>query len=275
MKTVVNVKKYLTALKLTLTGTKKPISVALMLAFKSPPYHTTLISGQDLVSQDRYALFEKIMQEKTNKGGLSQYTYYSHGTQYTISGFNNAATFFSTFVFKDWKRLNVKGKKVLDIGGYVGDTAIYFISQGALKVLVYEPFPYSFRVALLNIKQNQLEDRIEIKNCALGGEDTFMIIDPEFVNNNETRAMSQERGVKIPVVTLDTIVKQYSIVDWCLKMNCEGCEYEVFQKATTDTLRRFNEIYMHYHAEPDYLVNKLKSAGFRVKCTDYIHAIRI
>ena len=275
MKKAFNVDKYFRAFKLIITGTKRPISVIFMLAFKSPPYHIKLVSGQDFVSKDRFSFFGEIMQWKINREGLSMYTYYSHGSQYTINGFNSAATIFSTFVFKDWKRLRVKGKNILDIGGYIGDTAIYFISQGARKVVVYEAFPYSFRIAIANINQNHLEDRVEIKNCALGGEDTFITIDPEFVNSNESRAEPQEVGIKIPLITLETIVKQYNIVDWSMKMNCEGCEYEVFQKTTTATLRRFKEIYMHYHAEPAPIIKKLKDAGFRVKCTDYIHAVRI
>jgi len=82
MRIAVKIKIYLRAFKLVITGTKKPISVALMLAFKPPPYHIALISGQDFVSQDRGAVFEKInqenekkMQKKLNREGLPEYTY--------------------------------------------------------------------------------------------------------------------------------------------------------------------------------------------------------
>ena len=32
-----------------------------------------------------------------------------------------------------------KGKTVLDIGGFCGETAVFFASQGAKKVVIYEP----------------------------------------------------------------------------------------------------------------------------------------
>jgi len=43
----------------------------------------------------------------------------------------------------DW--LDVKGKRVLDVGASIGDTAVYFALRGAREVVAFEPthFPIS------------------------------------------------------------------------------------------------------------------------------------
>lgn len=90
----------------------------------------------------------------------------------------------------------------MDIGGYVGDTAIYFAARGATRVILYEAYPYSFKIAQSNVNRNNLGDKIEVNNCAVGGADSFIIIDPNYVNNNESSAVSSLEGIKVPLTTL-------------------------------------------------------------------------
>jgi len=40
----------------------------------------------------------------------------------------------------DW--LDVKGKRVLDVGASIGDTAVYFAVKGASEVVAFEPYPF-------------------------------------------------------------------------------------------------------------------------------------
>ncbi|MCL6090736.1 MAG: FkbM family methyltransferase [Candidatus Thermoplasmatota archaeon] len=270
----IKIMPYLKALKLIFVGTKHPMSTLFTLALKLPPYHIILSSGKEVEVTDRFSVLEEIMELKMGKNIPSHFAWNFNETEYRITGFNSSATIFSTFIYEDWKKLSVKGKFVLDIGGYIGDTAIYFIAKGAKKVVVYEAFPYSYKIALTNIKQNKLDDRIEINNSALGGLDSHMTIDPNYVNDNGSRAISQDTGIKVPVTSLGTIVEKYSIDGWSLKMNCEGCEYDVFQNTSADVFQKFSEIYMHYHGSPDPLIQKLRQAGFKVKCGEYIHAIK-
>ena len=268
------IKPYFRALKLILVGTKHPIVDLFTLALKSPPYHIMLSSGGKVETTDRFSVLEEIMDMKVGKSVPSLFVWNVNDTEYRITGFNSSATIFSTFIYEDWKKLRVKGKFVLDIGGYVGDTAIYFIAKGAKKVVVYEAFPYSYKIALTNIKQNGLDNRIEINNSALGGLDSHMTIDPNYINDNASRAISQDTGVTVPVTSLETIVEKYSIDGWALKMNCEGCEYEVFQNTEADVFRKFSEIYMHFHGSPAPLIQKLRQSGFKVKYDEYIHAFK-
>jgi len=62
---------------------------------------------------------------------------------------------------------------VLDIGAYIGDTALYYARRGAFVVAV-EPLPSNYDVMLRNIELNpDLKSRIMPMNIAVSGEDGF------------------------------------------------------------------------------------------------------
>jgi len=68
-------------------------------------------------------------------------------------------------------------------------------------------------------------------------------------------------------MTLDRLLSR---VDCCeidyLKMDIEGAEYQVFENASYESLRRVRRIGMEYHGTGSYekLLNRLKTAGFEV-----------
>jgi hypothetical protein len=49
-----------------------------------------------------------------------------------------SATFY-VFDYGDYEPLDVKGKVVVDVGTYVGDSAIYFVLKGARRFLLLSP----------------------------------------------------------------------------------------------------------------------------------------
>ncbi len=73
-----------------------------------------------------------------------------------------------TFVEEIYNYFNVKEKVVLDVGAFIGDTAIYFALKGANKVIAYEPVPLLYEMAVENIELNNQKATIQIINSALG-----------------------------------------------------------------------------------------------------------
>jgi hypothetical protein len=63
----------------------------------------------------------------------------------------------------------VEDKTIVDIGAYIGDTAIYFALLGAKRVIAFEPYPLLYRILLENINLNNLGDQIKAKNVAVWG----------------------------------------------------------------------------------------------------------
>ena len=89
-----------------------------------------------------------------------------------FGGLNNGDVI-GCFVKNDYGKLKVSEKWVVDIGSNIGDSAIYFVTNGAKKVLGIEPFPKSYELATKNVKENNLQDKIEIIQAACAYKKKF------------------------------------------------------------------------------------------------------
>jgi FkbM family methyltransferase len=154
---------------------------------------------------------------------------------------------YEVFEEEDYKFLNVKDKNVLDIGAFVGDSPIYFVLKGAKKVYAIEPHPDAYNEMLDNIKLNNMEDKIIPINIGISYEKDYIFIPKGKVNIEGSLFRSEGNGIKIPASKLSEIIDKYNIDAQILKMDCEGCEYDIILK-DYDTIKEFDEIGFEYHA---------------------------
>ncbi|BFI76530.1 FkbM family methyltransferase [Sulfurisphaera ohwakuensis] len=172
----------------------------------------------------------------------------------------------AVFALDEYKFLSVKDRIVIDIGASIGDSPIYFALKGAKKVIAFEPFPKIYYLARKNVEENGLSDKIILVNAGCGYDGEVKVRD-DIEANSSTSLMDYGLGVKIPVYSLDTIVRMYNIDNAVLKVDCEGCEYDLFNLATDKTLLKFDQIQIEYHHGYKDLVKRLKRVGFQVKYT--------
>jgi len=170
------------------------------------------------------------------------------------------------FIKEQYKWLDVKGKDVVDVGANVGDTAIYFALKGAKHVYAFEPYPYSYNIAKKNIKLNHLEDKITLLNEGCG-KSGFVTIKEEYENTGGTDLKNFKEGKKIKIESLDEIVKRFNLKHAALKVDCEGCEYDLILNASNEALHAFDQIIIEYHYGYKNLQKQLKICRFRVKNT--------
>ena len=176
---------------------------------------------------------------------------------------------------------------VLDIGAFVGDTALYYAKRGAFVVAV-EPLPNNYESMMKNLGLNpDLKPRIVPINVAVAGEDGFMDVKYSGGIDGGASAYTTSRfTARIRSMKLSTLIKELEGMGIdinkfkvrVLKADCKGCEYEVVDD---DALRLFDIVKIEYSG---YLVNKtyhvlkekLEAMGFR--CRAWAHndiALRI
>lgn len=170
--------------------------------------------------------------------------------------------------------LEVKGRDVVDIGAYIGDTPIYFALNGARHVYALEPYPYSYNMARRNVSANGLGKKITMINAACGSRKGSMTIETEEDNFAGSELRESRSGKTIEILPLSLIADRYGLNGAALKIDCEGGEYDIILKSKRETLRRFSGILIEYHYGQSRLVRKLKDSGFRIKHIEQEHAVR-
>ena len=129
-----------------------------------------------------------------------------------------------------------------------------------------EPFPHNYEIGKRNIESNNLSTKIDLLLAGLGVNSENISIDPGHSSDEASRARDFERGIEIPVLTLEDIISRYNLYsqDTVLKVDCEGCEYESLISAPKDVLRIFDHIQIEYHRGYKNLKEKLEKCGFKV-----------
>jgi FkbM family methyltransferase len=160
--------------------------------------------------------------------------------------------------------VDVYDKDVVDIGANVGDSSIYFAIKGARKVVGVEPLPNVYARAIENVKLNHLEGKIFLINAALGSKSGKIKV-PCNTSTYQSYYFSTLRTngeCEVPIVTLSEVMKQIN-EPYLLKMDCEGCEFDVILN-DYEHVRMFEKLIMEYHAKSagigyTKLVDKLSS----------------
>lgn len=200
------------------------------------------------------AAMKNIMEYRRNERIL-----YKNNT-IVMHGLKEVGDIFGVFMAEDYKWLNVENEIVVDIGAQNGDSAIYFALNGAKKVIAIEPQPYSFDFAIRNVKENGLEKVIELLNAGYG-KDRVVSIDENY-KGMDLRVSKEGKPLKL--YTLENLVQKFNLGTAVLKMDCEGCEYNMLNEKNS-TLARFSQMKIEYHRGYKRLVGKLRDAGFNVE----------
>ena len=155
---------------------------------------------------------------------------------------------------------------VIDIGASIGDSAIYFALKGASHVYAFEPLPAVYKIALQNIKLNNLEDKITLINAAVGSKEGKVKV-PSSINieESEVYSITNQGDVEVPVISFNNIIKMTKD-PYLLKMDCEGCEADIIFSTELD----FNKIFVESHQgitkiPHKKLIKNLKNKNINVK----------
>ena len=73
----------------------------------------------------------------------------------------------------EWDMINLQNRNIIDIGGNIGDTALYFAKNGA-NVIAFEPVTHLYELGMENIELNpNLKENIQFFNKAVSVTHNF------------------------------------------------------------------------------------------------------
>ncbi|MCX8163090.1 MAG: FkbM family methyltransferase [Candidatus Micrarchaeota archaeon] len=166
-----------------------------------------------------------------------------------------------------------KNKKVLDVGGHIGDSAMYFLDKGAAFVDIYEPVEQNIISMKLNLA-NYPKEKYKINQlavCNKEGELSFTTLDfpgsPSFGSSFFLKPLAEFFKPKVEKYSFSCVSfkkilteNHYDIA----KIDCEGCEkylLELDQKTLTKIPIWLIEV--HSKELEKNILEKFKQAGFK------------
>lgn len=135
---------------------------------------------------------------------------------------------------------------VVDIGAYVGDSAMAFARHGA-TVHAIEPSAACVRCIRRNAEANGLAERVAVHPVGLAERSEAVELDGDLLNFVE--------GVGY---TLERLPRHVDI----LKIDCEGAEYYLLEDPRFLDHLRPQEIRMEYHRGARTMLDRLAAAGY-------------
>ncbi len=186
-------------------------------------------------------------------------------------GAENNGDLSGIYYLREYDSLTVEGKTVIDIGANIGDSSIYFITKKARKVYAIEPNNISFQYLVKNIRANAMDNSIFPFNEALGCRDGFAKI-VNLTNTNGTlfdgiHAVSEPDKDSIHVKDINKMISEIPDSGLILKMDCEGCEYNLIECIENENYKKIEQIFIEYHFGAGELPKILEKMGFSVLCT--------
>ena len=102
---------------------------------------------------------------------------------------------------------------------------------------------------------------ITLLNAACAKDNGSIKINPELFGSDNI-VNDEKSGIEIPTLNLENLVNTYQINDGCLKMDCEGCEYDILLSCPKNILKAFSYILLEFHDGSEKIVNKLNDCNF-------------
>lgn len=162
---------------------------------------------------------------------------------------------------------------IVDIGAGIGEFAVCAAKcYPQCVIYAFEPNAESFRLLKENVSLNRVSDRVVPFNVAVAsymGEEFLSSRNSE--PGNAVDSTSKLAGIQ-PAKSV-SLEEAFALgkVEHCdlLKIDCEGCEYDVILNAGLDLLSKVKRLSIEYHEDSQrnhlQLVEHLQNAGFRVR----------
>ena len=210
---------------------------------------------------------KQVLYDFTSNTVVISRTGFTNSRDLRLKGALDNGEIVNIFIEERYRNFPVEGKIVLDVGANIADSCIYFASRGAEKVIGVEPLLKNYEIAEENIKLNNYSNNITLvlAGCSAKEGSINSTVDWQKGIGKQIYDDSKE-GTTIPLLTLEQILEQNNVGQrkTVLKMDCEGCEYDVILSASDSVLRRFSNILIEYHYGFNDIKERLEKCNFDV-----------
>ena len=115
---------------------------------------------------------------------------------------------------------NYTDKTVLDIGGFCGESAVFFKKKGAKKIIIYEPVKAHHQLIRQNIAMNSIN--AELHEEGIGEKDAFVNINFDEVDLGFGLLSKGNKQIEIKIKNVQDVIRQCQAD--IAKIDCEGAE---------------------------------------------------
>ncbi|MEI0581568.1 FkbM family methyltransferase [Brachyspira pilosicoli] len=148
----------------------------------------------------------------------------------------------------------IRNKNIMDVGGYIGDTAIVLSYHTNKNVYSFEPFIKNYNTMLETIKMNDINNIIPV-NISLGDENKKLAVFSDGTINSGNN-LYDKKGIaeEIQMMTLDKFVEDNNIEVGLIKVDIEGFEQKFLKGAMRTIIKQKPALLLSiYHNYEDFM----------------------
>lgn len=159
--------------------------------------------------------------------------------------------------------VDVKGAVIVDIGAYIGETALLFLFNGARRVYAFEPVYKHFYYLLKNVTKNNAIDRIIPLNYGAWFREGVLEVNygGPGTGLRAFTTLSLQLKVKHLSYILREVFEREGRID-LVKMDCEGCEYSLLSLPTGD-IKLAKQYIIEVHGAEGPIIDRMTECGYR------------
>mgnify|MGYP000129572856 CR=1 FL=1 len=142
--------------------------------------------------------------------------------------------------------VDVKGKVVLDVGAYHGDSVLLWLWKGAQQVIAVEPVPEHFEA----LRESTRGFPVIAIKAAVGMPIPKLPSRYVGLSGYGIKHAQEAQGwLEVPILELTSLVKQYKPM--VVKIDCEGCEHAILEDIAKLPSLGVKTVIVELHDIPD------------------------